>query len=112
MEEIGAQVPHFLSKAEAAARLREFADHLPNQYPSQFHFPESQWEGDELKLSFTLFGFRVRWDISVHSTFVDLSCSLPVAARMFDHKMEQLMVRKISSILESDESTQVVRRAA
>lgn len=112
MQEIGAQVPHFLSKSEAEARLRVFAEHLPNQYPCQFHFPEAVWEKETLNLSFTLFGFRVHWKIRAHSTFVDLSCTLPVAARMFDHKMEQLMVRQITSVLDTSSETQAIRRAA
>jgi hypothetical protein len=110
MPQIVAQVPHHLGKIEAEARLRQLATELPTRQSSQIHFPESHWQEDVLCLSFTTYGFRVHWQLTASSTQIDMVAEIPIAARMFELKLEHAMLHRVEEALCDDAPS--IRRAA
>jgi hypothetical protein len=110
MPQIVAQVPHQLGKVEAEARLQQLADQLTSRYPTQIHFPDCKWEDDAMCVSFTTYGFRVNWQLSALNHCIDMTAEIPVAARMFELKLEQAMVHCVDDCMNANESQ--TRRAA
>jgi hypothetical protein len=104
MPQIVAQVPHHLGKTEAEARLRQLATDVTNNRSTQMHFPECQWQDDVLCVSFTTYGFRINWQLTASANLIEMVADIPVAARMFELKLEHAMLHRVEAALCDDTS--------
>ena len=110
MPHIRAQIIHQLSMGEVEERLDQWIESLESRNPTQVRNVRHEWKDEQLHFAFHAYGFEVSWTATVFCRHVDLLGEIPVAARMFEDKMERTMVSRIEEALTSQANE--IRKAA
>lgn len=113
MVEIETSVAHELGDSAALHRLHEMVDSLEDRYRDQVHQVHTEWNGNEVELSFAAYGYNIRWHATVLNDRIALVGRIPTAARAFRSKIEQAIVARVEEVFHSaSEPTSLSRRAA
>ncbi len=99
MPQIRAQVMHELSMGDVEQRLDQWIESLESRYPTQVRNVRHEWKDEQLHFAFHAYGFEVSWIATVFARHVDLIGEIPIAARMFEDKMERTLVSRIEEAL-------------
>ena len=108
MMEIETSVAHQLGDAGALDCLHQMVDSLEDRYRDQVHCVQSQWNGNELDISFAAYGYHINWHTTVLTDRVALIGHIPSAARPFRGKIEQAIVARVEAVLEETARRQIV----
>lgn len=100
MVEIETSVSHRLGDQAALDRLHDMVDSLEERYRDQVHRVETQWNGNELEISFAAYGYNINWHATVLSDRIALSGRIPAAARPFRGKIEQAIVARVEAMFQ------------
>lgn len=100
MVEIETSVSHRLGDQVALGRLHDMVDTLEDRFRDQVHRVQSQWNGNELDISFAAYGYNIKWHATVLSDRIALTGRIPSAARPFLGKIEQAIVARVEEIFQ------------
>jgi hypothetical protein len=108
MMEIETSVSHELGDKVALDRLHDMVDSLEDRYRDQVHCVQSQWNGNELDISFAAYGYNINWHATVLADRIALTGRIPSAARAYRGKIEQAIVARVEAVFQDAK----LRRAA
>ena len=100
MVEIETSVTHQLGDRAALVRLHDMIDTLEDRYRDQVHRVETQWNGNELDISFAAYGYNINWHATVLSDRIVLTGRIPTAARAYRGKIEQAIVARVEAVFQ------------
>lgn len=102
MPRMSLTVPHRLSQADAAQRMRSFIQRMREKHPDKVRDLEESWNGDSLSFAFSTFGFKIRGTLHVQPQHVQVDAELPLAAMMFRGRLEQEFRETLTRVLSPD----------
>jgi len=89
MPKINLSVPHNRDKAEAAEKLKSFAQIVREKYKDQVKDVHEEWREDGMTFGFKTMGVTIKGDVAVTEDSADVQAELPFAAMMFKGRIEQ-----------------------
>jgi len=99
MPKLSMSVPHALSQEEAIRRLKDRFDRVKSTLQEHVRDLEEHWEDNEVRFSFTTFGFGVKGNLRSEPSEVCVNADLPLAAMMFKGMIEQQVREELTKAL-------------
>lgn len=81
-------VSHRLTQDEATKRIKTLLSEVKNRFADKISDLREEWNGNTGTFSFSAMGFSVSGTLTVKSSEVELSGTLPFAAMFFKGKIE------------------------
>ena len=99
------QVPHQLSREDAAARLKEHSERARADMPREISELVEEWDDQgNLEFSFSAMGFAVKGAMVSCNDAVTVSGKIPFAALPFRGLIESQLVKRIETALSETET--------
>lgn len=89
MPTINLTVPHGHSRADAAEKLKSFAEVVRQRYKDQVKDVHEEWREDGMTFGFKTMGVEITGDVAVNDSSADVRAKIPFAAMMFKGRIEQ-----------------------
>ncbi len=102
MVQIETSVSHKLGDLGALNRLHQMVDSLQDRYRDQVHRVESQWNGNELDISFAAYGYNINWHATVLPDRIALVGRIPASARAYRGKFERAIVARVEEVIQDN----------
>jgi len=99
MPRLSLRVTHQLGEGRAVQRLARFVEQLRERYRAELSDFDAVWNGSALSVTLSVSGFRIRGDLTVSATDVQLDGTLPLAAVVFRSRVEQAIRDQLGEIL-------------
>ncbi len=99
MPQLSLDIPHELSPAEAARRLKEKFDAARAEYRDRISDFREEWQEGTFSFAFKALGMAISGTVGVEPQQVRLALHLPLAAMLFKGAIEQHICREVSQIL-------------
>lgn len=99
MPKMNVRVPHHLTQAEAASRIKNLIGELKQKFGDRIQNLQESWSGSGGTFSFETIGFKLSGTLSVGPSEVQIEGSLPFAALPFRGMVEQAILEKAKDLL-------------
>jgi hypothetical protein len=99
MPSIQFSLPHTLEAEEVVGRLKTFLAKLRERNESKFLVKSEQWNGHNLKCSFSSYGFAMDADVQVEPKDLKFHVNVPFAAMMFKGQIEERLRGELTKLL-------------
>lgn len=99
MPQINIEIRHELPQNEVLTRIKKLLPQLKQQHADRFSNLKENWAGYTCKFSFTAKGFNVSGALAVNRTSIEVEGELPLPARLFKGKIEQIIREKAEELL-------------
>ncbi|MCX6813160.1 MAG: polyhydroxyalkanoic acid system family protein [Candidatus Azambacteria bacterium] len=99
MAKLNMAVSHRLTQDEAVTRVKTLLGEVKNQFADKISDLREEWNGNTGKFSFSAMGFSVSGTLTVKSSEVELSGTLPFAASFFKGKIESTIRERAQALL-------------
>lgn len=101
MPKLSLAVPHALSQADAAARLKGLLARLKEKHGDKVSNLTEEWGENWGKFGFSAMGFSVKATATVETSQVKIDGEIPFAAMMFKGKIESEIRETLTRVLNS-----------
>ncbi|HZL90914.1 MAG TPA: polyhydroxyalkanoic acid system family protein [Pirellulaceae bacterium] len=95
------QVPHGLTRHEAALKLKTFIENVRRDHGHKVRDLRGQWRETTLEFAFTAYGMAIEGTMVVEEAEVRVAGTLPLAAALFRGQIEQTIRGELVRILGS-----------
>jgi hypothetical protein len=92
-------IPHSLEPDDVVARLKTFLERLRERNEPKFLVKSNEWNGRELKSSFSSYGFTMDATMQVEPKELKFQLNIPFAAIMFKGQIEQRLRDELTKVL-------------
>ncbi|MHB0955563.1 MAG: polyhydroxyalkanoic acid system family protein [Pirellulaceae bacterium] len=89
------EVAHQLGQEQATERLKQFLDHVREQYKDFVTDLQGNWTDNILTFSLKTYGFKIDGILTVEDQAARLAGNLPFAALAFRGKIEQSIASEL-----------------
>ena len=99
MAKLNMLISHKLSQDEALRRIKTLLGEVKNQFADKVSELCEEWNGNTGNFSFSAMGFFVSGILTVKTSEVELSGTLPFAASFFKGKIESTIRERAEKLL-------------
>jgi len=92
-------IPHKLSKLEAAAQVRKALADAKPQMGDEMTIEKEEWQGDTLHFAFTAKGQHITGQLEVQDGAFVIDAKLPLMLRMFEGQIEKMVAEQSAQLL-------------
>jgi len=99
MPNLNISIPHSLSQAEAAQRIRSLLNNLKAEHSDKINDLKEEWVGHTGKFACSVMGFRVSSILAIEPAQVSITGNLPLAAMLFKSRIESMIRDQTAKLL-------------
>ena len=93
------KIPHNSSKHEAVAKVQRLLLEAKPQLEQKIKIEEERWDGDTLHFSFSAEGKQISGTLAVEDAQYHLNAKLPLLMRMFESRIESMIMEQSKQML-------------
>jgi len=92
---------HNLAPEEAYRRINNLLTDLQSQYADKISNPQTSWNPEHTRMAYSMeiMGFRTKGEVTLNNGQVSLDGKLPLMARMFSGKIEEMVKTQLDDLL-------------
>ncbi|MEI8140281.1 MAG: polyhydroxyalkanoic acid system family protein [bacterium] len=99
MPKLNITIPHSLTQAEAASRIRRLLNDMKVEHSEQITDLKEEWDNHTGKFACSVMGFRVSGMLAIEPSKVIITGSLPLAAMLFKGKLKSMIKGHAAELL-------------
>jgi hypothetical protein len=99
MPKLNLTIPHTLTPNVAAQRIRSLLNDLKSEHGDKISDLQEEWVNDTGKFACTVMGFRVSGILTIETSQVSITGTLPLAAMLFKSQLERLIRKHAAELL-------------